>query len=70
MSPDKKTEDKPPTVTRFFRACLLILGGLIALSFALQLASHIWVWLVLLAAAGLIVGGTIWYLRWRRDRRW
>jgi hypothetical protein len=70
MAPEKKSDEKLPTVTRFFHACLLILGGIIALSFALHLAAHIWGWLVLLAVVGLSVSGTVWYLRWRRDRRW
>lgn len=40
------------TPTRFFRACLLILGGILALWLALELLAQFWGWIVLI---GVIV---------------
>lgn len=69
--PSDKKDDKPvPLMTRFFYGCLLLLGGIIALTIALQLAVQVWGWLLLLAILGLLIGGGVWYLRWRNDRRW
>lgn len=70
MPGNKKDERPVPLMTRFFHACLLLLGGIITLCLALELAAQVWGWLVLLAVLGLITCGVIWYLRWRRDRRW
>lgn len=62
--------DKPDDLAhRFFRACLLILGGVIALNLAVDVLRCIWVWLAI-AAAGIAV---IWAaIRWLRGRtgRW
>lgn len=66
MSDDKK----PPLMTRFFHACLLLLAGLVALWLAIQLAGQIWGWLLLLAILALLIGAAIWFVRWYRDRRW
>lgn len=55
---------------RFFRACLLLLGGVIALTLALQLAAQIWGWLLLIAL--LVAAGWVAFLvirSWRR-RHW
>lgn len=49
-------ETPTPTPQRFFRACLLILGGIIALWLALELLAQFWGWLLLLAAIAL----TLW----------
>ncbi|WP_375384002.1 hypothetical protein [uncultured Microbacterium sp.] len=57
-------------MTKFFRACLLALGGVFVLWLGLQLLSQIWGWLLLIAAIGAIVWVTVWFVRWRRDRRW
>lgn len=69
---DKKHDDeKPETIMqRFFRGCLLVLAGVIALWLALQLLAQFWGWLLLAAALGGLIYGAIWLIRWRRDRRW
>lgn len=46
--------DTPPgIVQRFFRACLLILGGIVCLWLALELLAQVWGWLLL--AAGIVL---------------
>lgn len=64
-------DEKPETIMqRFFRGCLLALAGAIALWLALQLLAQYWGWLLLAAALGGLIYGVIWFVRWRRDRRW
>jgi hypothetical protein len=61
-------EPKRGPVDRFFHACLLVVGGALALDIAIQLLAEIWVWLVivgLIALAGFI-GIEIW--RHKRNR--
>lgn len=53
----------------FFRTCLLLLGGVIALDLAVDVLRCIWLWLAIAGAVGLIVYVLIWWLR-RRDNRW
>lgn len=67
----KNAEKKPvPLMTRLFRSCLLLLAATIVLWIALEMLAKIWVWLaVLLGIAGLIFAA-IWFIGWRRDRRW
>ncbi|MDQ1138461.1 putative membrane protein YdbT with pleckstrin-like domain [Microbacterium sp. SORGH_AS 1204] len=48
----------PPIASRFFRACLLILGGVVALWLALELFARLWGWVLL--AAGIVL--TAWCL--------
>lgn len=69
---DKKHEDeKPETImSKFFRACLLALAGVVALWLAVQLLAQFWGWLLLVAALGGLIWATIWFIRWQRDRRW
>lgn len=70
---DKKKHDdeKPDTLmSRFFRACLLALAGVFALWLAMQLLAQFWGWLLLAAALGGLTWATVWFIRWRRDRRW
>lgn len=45
----------PSIVQRFFRACLLVLGGIIAMWFGLELLAHIWGWLLLVAGIALML---------------
>jgi hypothetical protein len=57
--------DNPKTLAqRFFMFCLLILGGILALSLALEVLARIWGWLLL--------AGCVWVaiviLRARRNR--
>ncbi|WP_125130781.1 hypothetical protein [Microbacterium sp. 10M-3C3] len=67
-----KDDDKEPVsiMTRFFRACVLMLAGVFVLWLALHLLAQIWGWLLLLAAIAGLIYGVIWFVRWRRDRRW
>lgn len=68
-----KNDDKRepvPLMTRFFRGCLLLLAGVIMLWLALQFLAQFWGWLLLLAAIAGLIYAAIWYIRWRRDRRW
>ena len=55
-------------VQQFFRACLLILGGILAICFAVELLAQIWGWLLLIA--GVAVLGFVGFVsyRWWRDR--
>lgn len=53
---------------RFFHACLLVLGGAIALGLALQLISQIWPWLVLAAVVGISGRAALSWWRARRQR--
>jgi uncharacterized membrane protein YdbT with pleckstrin-like domain len=46
--------DAPPTIVqRFFRACLLILGGIVALWIALELLAQFWGWILLICVIAL-----------------
>jgi hypothetical protein len=50
-------------------AALMLLGATIALTLALQLLAHIWMWLVGIAAlVGLVIGGV--QLHRRRSTKW
>lgn len=69
---DKKTDDEKPEalMSKFFHFCLLALAGVFVLWLALQLLAQFWGWLVLLAALAALAWGIVWFVRWRRDRRW
>ncbi|WP_454114857.1 hypothetical protein [Microbacterium lacticum] len=47
-------ETPTPTPTRFFRACLLILGGIVALWLALELLAQFWGWVLLIVGIALV----------------
>lgn len=69
--PDNNDDKEPvPVVTRFFRACLLALAGIFALYLGLHLLAQVWGWLLLLVAIAGFAYAVIWFIRWRRDRRW
>lgn len=53
---------------RFFRTCLCILGGVLALWLAIQFAAQIWAWLLLGLAVVAAVGVAVWLLHRRYDR--
>lgn len=54
---------------RFFRACLLLLGGIVALWLALELLAQFWGWLLLAAGIALAIWtGVVSFQLWR-DRR-
>lgn len=69
---DKLPDDeKPETIMqRFFRGCLLALAGVFLLWLAWQLLSMFWGWLLLAATLGALIWAAVWFVRWRRDRRW
>ncbi len=49
-------DSTPPTIVqRFFRACLLILGGIAALWLALDLLAQFWGWVVLIVVIALVL---------------
>lgn len=60
------SESKPPTIVqRFFRACLLILGGIAALAVALELFAQFWGWILLISVIVLVLcTGVIAYRYW------
>ncbi len=63
------SRDTPPPVTsRFFRACLLILGGVFALWLAIDLLAQFWGWVLLIgvAVAVLCLGVAAWRYWWGR----
>ena len=64
--------DKEPTpkylVRHFFDLCLLLLGGVIALSVALQLLAQFWGWIVLIAVLIAAIWALVAILRFRRNR--
>ncbi|MBM7502929.1 hypothetical protein ACFPER_05580 [Agromyces aurantiacus] len=62
-------ETPTPTPQRFFRACLLLLGGVLALWFALELLTQIWGWLLLIAAIAVIWCIAVWAYRYWWSRR-
>lgn len=71
-APDDKTkkdkEEKPTMSKRFFTACLLILGGIIALGFALELLARFWLWLLVIGLVALGAYVAFRVLQARRDR--
>lgn len=59
------SESKPPSIVqRFFRACLLILGGILALWIALELLAQFWVWILLVSVIVLALCAAIWACRY------
>ncbi len=49
-------DNTPTSITaRFFRACLLVLGGVLALWLALELLARFWGWLLLAAGIALVL---------------
>lgn len=58
-----------PLSQHFFRACLLILGGVVALWVALDLLARFWGWIALIMIVVLILRVGISFYRWRRDSR-
>ncbi|GAB2513131.1 hypothetical protein [Paramicrobacterium agarici] len=50
------SDPKPPTILqRFFRACLLILGGILALWLALELLVQFLGWILLIGVVVLVL---------------
>lgn len=59
------SESTPPTIVqRFFRACILILGGIVALWLALELLAQVWGWLLLLAGIVLVLCAAVYAYRY------
>lgn len=57
-----------PTPLRFFRACMLILSGIVALWLALELLAQLWGWIVLISVIVLVlcVGVALYRYWWGR----
>lgn len=67
----KNAEKEPvPLMTRLFRGCLLLLAAVIVLWIALEMLAKIWVWLAVFLGIAGVFYAAIWFIRWRRDRRW
>lgn len=49
----------------FFHACLLILGGMIALSLAVDVLRCIWPWLIGAVAVAAVIYVAVWWVRQR-----
>ena len=45
----------PPYSQRFFRACLFVLGGIVALWLALELLAQFWGWVLLIVGIALVL---------------
>ena len=59
------SDPKPPTIVqRFFRACLLILGGMIALWLALELLAQFWGWILLILVVVLVLCAAVYAYRY------
>jgi len=67
-SNDKKKEDMPTMSQSFLRACLLILGGIIALAIAVELLAQFWIWLVVIGAVAVVGYITFRVIQARKDR--
>ncbi len=62
--------DTPPPITsRFFRACLLVLGGVVALWLALELLAQFWGWLLLAVCIALMLWCAVAAYRYWWSRR-
>lgn len=55
--------------TRFFRACLLILGGIVALWLALELLAQFWGWILLISVIVLVLCAAVYAYRYWWGRR-
>lgn len=59
--------DKPSSVSRFARACFLILGAVIALVIAVELLRAIWRVLLIIGIIILLVFVAFRYYQWKSD---
>lgn len=63
-------DSQPPTVVqRFFRACMLILGGVLALWLALELLAQFWGWILLIGVIVLVLFAAVYTYRYWWGRR-
>lgn len=63
-------DDTPPSfVQRFFRACLLILGGIACLWLALELLAQFWGWILLISVIVLVLCAGVYAYRYWWGRR-
>jgi uncharacterized membrane protein YdbT with pleckstrin-like domain len=62
-------EPKPTMSQSFFRACVLILFGVVAIAIAIDFIARFWGWLVVIA---VVAAGVYFGLAYRRSRpdRW
>lgn len=63
----ENSPSSPPQ--RFFRGCLYVLGGIVALWLALELLAQFWGWILLAAAIALAVWTSVVSYQLWRDRR-
>ena len=57
-----------PLANRFLHACLVLLGGMIALAVALSILRAILPWLVGIAVAVAAIYGLVWWWRGRASK--
>lgn len=63
------TGDNPTSFAqRFFLSCVLLLGGIIALTLALDFLAKMWGWVLLISLIVAAVWVTVVVVRARRDR--
>ncbi len=64
------SDNTPPSILqRFFRACLLILGGVLALWLALELLAQFWGWILLIGVIVLVLCAAVYGYRYWWGRR-
>ena len=63
-------DDSPRSLPlRFFRGCLLLLGGIVALWFALELLAQFWGWILLTVGIALMLWCAVAVYRYWWGRR-
>lgn len=64
--------EPPPLgyIQRLFRACLLVLGSVLAIWLALQFLAQIWGWLLGIGAFLAMAVVVVFWLKHWRQRRW
>ncbi|MFB2556753.1 hypothetical protein [Herbiconiux liangxiaofengii] len=62
------SENRPPLITRLWRACLLLLGSVFCVWLAFQLLAQIWVAVAIILGIAALITGLIWWLRIRANR--
>lgn len=61
-------KEKDTMSQRFFTACVLILGGAIALTIAIEFLAQIWGWLALGAVVAIVIWILVRVAKSRQDR--
>lgn len=63
------SDTPPPITSRFFHACLLVLGGILALWLALELLAQFWGWVLLVVSLALVLWCVVAIYRYWWGRR-